>query len=136
MERNISTTIVSYHLSTSNHNSGVGSDLQDVIVSYHLSTSNHNDELLLYSLSPIVSYHLSTSNHNAPMVFPVQTRLYRIIFLHQTTMKESPADTGMKLYRIIFLHQTTIWSITGITLTNCIVSSFYIKPQSSWSSLS
>ena len=55
----------------------------------------------------IVSYRLSTSNHNC--------RRCEIIL-----------DI---LYLIVFLHQTTTCARLGVSLDDCILSSFYIKPQ-------
>ena len=56
--------IVSYRLSTSNHNCRVVGSACNLIVSYRLSTSNHNMLCVFLNYRHIVSYRLSTSNHN------------------------------------------------------------------------
>ena len=57
-------SIVSYRLSTSNHNFQVLQFGRNPIVSYRLSTSNHNYVVARVFPCCIVSYRLSTSNHN------------------------------------------------------------------------
>ena len=56
--------VVSYSISTSNHNS-VGCILCCLfVVSYSISTSNHNSNAERFNSGQVVSYSISTSNHN------------------------------------------------------------------------
>ena len=55
----------------------------------------------------IVLYRLSTSNHNLLFVF----------------------SSFLLLSYIVFLHQTTTVAVSLSTCCNCLISSFYIKPQ-------
>ena len=55
----------------------------------------------------IVSYRLSTSNHNCLLGQSTEGRLYLIVFLHQTTTSNTLLTNSF----------------------DCILSSFYIKPQ-------
>ena len=55
------------------------------VVSYSISTSNHNITTLSQNDENVVSYSISTSNHNKPLVLLLQEVLYLIPFLHQTT---------------------------------------------------
>ena len=99
--------VVSYWVSTSNHNDREVLYAPPVVVSYWVSTSNHNltglllilREVVAYRGSasdhkqpkraedprPVVSYWVSTSNHNRTDVEGVRSGLYLIEFLHQTT---------------------------------------------------
>ena len=57
-------TVVSYSISTSNHNS-VGDVVKiGTVVSYSISTSNHNNPYVSVRRRSVVSYSISTSNHN------------------------------------------------------------------------
>ena len=77
--------VVSYSISTSNHNSALEMDIPDVVVSYSISTSNHNTSVSLKSSLGVVSYSISTSNHNLIKLIISEPMLYLIPFLHQTT---------------------------------------------------
>ena len=55
------------------------------VVSYSISTSNHNRELKSFSNLKVVSYSISTSNHNISVTYFPVDELYLIPFLHQTT---------------------------------------------------
>ena len=56
-----------------------------------------------------------------------------MFFLHQTTTCCLLDLTRLKLYLMFFLHQTTTRNHTKTLLLNCILCSFYIKPQlGSW----
>ena len=57
--------VVSYSISTSNHNSMYSPQIAAKVVSYSISTSNHNRHLSLFQMLEVVSYSISTSNHNA-----------------------------------------------------------------------
>ena len=144
-------TIVSYRLSTSNHNRWPVPSSNTGIVSYRLSTSNHNPYTALGAVNQlylIVFLHQTTTQKG---LTEAQTKLYLIVFLHQTTTERTITPTARQLYLIVFLHQTTTMTIqlnqmgvlylivflhqtttfvvTSITSPYCILSSFYIKPQ-------
>ena len=82
-----------------------------------------------YSRPQIVSYRLSTSNHNSLCAFLSAKTLYLIVFLHQTTTLPACKLCCYRLYLIVFLHQTTTAKRAALIRLNCILSSFYIKPQ-------
>ena len=102
----LASMIVSYRLSTSNHNWTWSGHRGHTIVSYRLSTSNHNCLLLLLLMQHIVSYRLSTSNHNPLLERGASYGLYLIVFLHQTTTLYRQRRHHISLYLIVFLHQT------------------------------
>ena len=52
-----------------------------------------------------------------------------IVFLHQTTTRQEAGQMVGKLSYIVFLHQTTTIVVYLSLYTNCLISSFYIKPQ-------
>ena len=55
------------------------------VVSYSISTSNHNRQVAATMLRTVVSYSISTSNHNYGLEPHHKVLLYLIPFLHQTT---------------------------------------------------
>ncbi len=79
----------------------------DGVVLYRFSTSNHNRPFTSPSKATVVLYRFSTSNHNSSCVLSVMHLLYYIVSLHQTT-------TSFKVFR---------------TISGCIISFLYIKPQ-------
>ena len=99
--------VVSYSISTSNHNTHKSPTLYGWVVSYSISTSNHNNSTDRRSRRGVVSYSISTSNHNV-----AQTN-----------------KMGILLYLIPFLHQTTTPSAPNKSICGCILFHFYIKPQ-------
>ena len=80
--------VVSYSISTSNHNNSTALTVGGHVVSYSISTSNHNRELKQFSDLKVVSYSISTSNHNMVTFIVWVLVLYLIPFLHQTTTME------------------------------------------------
>ena len=60
-----------------------------LVVSYSISTSNHNFQSLRQKFLTVVSYSISTSNHNMWRMRATTLRLYLIPFLHQTTTLSS-----------------------------------------------
>ena len=56
--------VVSYSISTSNHNSFTLGCFWLFVVSYSISTSNHNALVQIILILTVVSYSISTSNHN------------------------------------------------------------------------
>ena len=77
------------------------------VVSYSISTSNHNCRRRQIAIGGVVSYSISTSNHNSWYSYCLRIMLYLIPFLHQTTTKNSFTAKAGELYLIPFLHQTT-----------------------------
>ncbi len=61
---NIGVGVVSYSISTSNHNRISWRPTKALVVSYSISTSNHNFITVLLPRFDVVSYSISTSNHN------------------------------------------------------------------------
>ena len=138
-------------VSTSNHNEIVEFLQSPAVVSYSVSTSNHNSTSPRGSGSTVVSYSVSTSNHNQESTKAVASRLYLILFLHQTTTPFFVILENLLLYLILFLHQTTtrqrallrlcrLYLILFLHQTttilhcrrqrnSCILFCFYIKPQ-------
>ena len=57
--------VVSYSISTSNHNCPGQREYSYSVVSYSISTSNHNPRSIIIFSQTVVSYSISTSNHNA-----------------------------------------------------------------------
>ena len=78
-------TVVSYSISTSNHNVSRGYLDKFQVVSYSISTSNHNTDVVKTLHVCVVSYSISTSNHNRSLKSFSNLKLYLIPFLHQTT---------------------------------------------------
>ena len=99
--------VVSYSISTSNHNLSPKVIICNTVVSYSISTSNHNADWDLINYPEVVSYSISTSNHNR-------------INEHENTKV---------LYLIPFLHQTTTGFLAISRFSCCILFHFYIKPQ-------
>ena len=101
------TNVVSYWISTSNHNQELPNLFLPRVVSYWISTSNHNGIVGIKNFYSVVSYWISTSNHNEVDHVDFGTRLYLIEFLHQTTTAAPPCNRSF----------------------GCILLNFYIKPQ-------
>ena len=78
-----------------------------VVVSYSISTSNHNCVAPYLLAFFVVSYSISTSNHNSMRAMNWMCQLYLIPFLHQTTTNPALITPTSWLYLIPFLHQTT-----------------------------
>ena len=121
--------VVSYLVSTSNHNNELVGKFNALVVSYLVSTSNHNECWLWMETNLVVSYLVSTSNHNAPnahpqaaevvsylvstsnhnqsVAVPLAVGLFLISYLHQTTTILVLYRIVDKLFLISYLHQTT-----------------------------
>ena len=121
--------VVSYSISTSNHNLIVLYFLPLPVVSYSISTSNHNIAKCLLQIGLVVSYSISTSNHNCanlpslegPVVsYSISTSNHNAMCLEQN---------HRQLYLIPFLHQTTTINCLLTVACGCILFHFYIKPQ-------
>ena len=76
-------------------------DVFCIVVSYWISTSNHNRGHGSSSRCSVVSYWISTSNHNSYLFFIFALLLYLIEFLHQTT---TTATHVGNTYRCILLN--------------------------------
>ena len=121
--------VVSYSISTSNHNHPIFGYLCIVVVSYSISTSNHNLQGQLNSSTSVVSYSISTSNHNPPVSVFWLNALYLIPFLHQTTTMRPlmRLPIGCILFHFYIKPQPFVERIFG--KERCILFHFYIKPQ-------
>ena len=99
------------------------------VVSYLISTSNHNSVPRPLDRASVVSYLISTSNHNCGTCRTEHRKLCHILFLHQTT-------TALLLYHahtccvISYFYIKPQPSVAAEWLTvSCVISYFYIKPQ-------
>ena len=72
---------------------------------------------------------IPTSNHNAELRPLIATKLYIVLFLHQTTTCYKGDVCKTRLYIVLFLHQTTTRKTTPIFTPCCISYYSYIKPQ-------
>ena len=126
---NVAFAVVSYSISTSNHNTTLITATSTAVVSYSISTSNHNLVTEYVKQHCVVSYSISTSNHNCGLLLLISWRLYLIPFLHQTTTASYNRLWCLLLYLIPFLHQTTTSLFAFAILISCILFHFYIKPQ-------
>ncbi len=99
------------------------------VVSYSISTSNHNFFAPVKSHERVVSYSISTSNHNGEKLGDGTSSLYLIPFLHQTTT----GKTSIRLLISCILFHFYIKPQLVYDFCNapksCILFHFYIKPQ-------
>ena len=112
-----------------------------IVVSYLVSTSNHNRCFLSriyikpqrgglrYNRAGVVSYLVSTSNHNSIEVYIGTKKLFLISYLHQTTTCPARLIVCCKLFLISYLHQTTTPGPILFKVFRCFLSRIYIKPQ-------
>ena len=101
----------------------------NVIVLYRLSTSNHNCVCTLALMCLIVLYRLSTSNHNSDIAIHNIPKLSYIVFLHQTTTATSQSTTFQNCLISSFYIKPQPGIRDFSECGNCLISSFYIKPQ-------
>ena len=101
--------VVSYLVSTSNHNLDLTDKTTLLVVSYLVSTSNHNSASPVICLRRVVSYLVSTSNHNFSLVSYLKFQLFLILYLHQTTTSFQKKRCKAWLFLILYLHQTTTY---------------------------
>ncbi len=121
--------VVSYSISTSNHNFAMCKHHKHGVVSYSISTSNHNCTRLS-SLPPVVvSYSISTSNHNSNEIHITVKMLYLIPFLHQTTTSSRMKARGICCILFHFYIKPQQMWLTSMSSLSCILFHFYIKPQ-------
>ena len=98
------------------------------IVFLHQTTTLQFQRLLAYVLSYIVFLHQTTT---ASQYICLVKLLSYIVFLHQTTTISFIDLRSKPLSYIVFLHQTTTGHEGLPLLYDCLISSFYIKPQPS-----
>ena len=103
--------------------------LSSYAILYRLSTSNYNIQAQHLAHHLIILYRLSTSNHNWTYLSMYSVLLSYIVFLHQTTTPVRSSAQSPQLSYIVFLHQTTTIGWIARCIENCLISSFYIKPQ-------
>ena len=83
-----------------------------------------------YQLCQYVVYRtIPTSNHNCNNPILVNTRLYIVLLLHQTTTALLIFRLRLVLYIVLFLHQTTTFFGKYSNSLSCISYYSYIKPQ-------
>ena len=121
--------VVLYRLSTSNHNLLPRLPTITHIVLYRLSTSNHNPTEGWESTSMIVLYCLSTSNHNFSVKETFAKVLSYIVFLHQTTTCHAHRSIIKDCLILSFYIKPQHSPGTPLCRLNCLILSFYIKPQ-------
>ena len=99
------------------------------VVSYWNSTSNHNSAFAIRLDTLLYLIEILHQTTTIPP-YPVERRmLYLIEILHQTTTESWPALLVEKLYLIEILHQTTTLAAAKNADARCILLKFYIKPQ-------
>ena len=121
--------VVSYWISTSNHNKGGKTISLSRVVSYWISTSNHNVSWREGPRAGVVSYWISTSNHNSEWLYQSPTVLYLIEFLHQTTTLESCCQCSKSCILLNFYIKPQHNTFSSAYMRGCILLNFYIKPQ-------
>ena len=121
--------VVSYLVSTSNHNLNIEFIRFSHVVSYLVSTSNHNCCRYIKFIFNVVSYLVSTSNHNWLYWSILLQRLFLISYLHQTT---TILENG-QMYISCFLSRIYIkpqpFCLSPPKPKRCFLSRIYIKPQ-------
>ena len=121
--------VVSYLISTSNHNWSCFSDGSRVVVSYLISTSNHNCLLYQYLFIQLFLISFLHQTTTVPSCICPVALLFLISFLHQTTTILQMFVSSQWLFLISFLHQTTTGETGKQLYLSCFLSHFYIKPQ-------
>ena len=101
--------VVSYSISTSNHNQLKGEELKLFVVSYSISTSNHNLVSVTLICSCVVSYSISTSNHNSWKTWFARRNVVSYSISTSNHNFVPVKSHERLLYLIPFLHQTTTY---------------------------
>ena len=99
------------------------------VVSYSISTSNHNPWVMRHFRICVVSYSISTSNHNSYDMHILSFRLYLIPFLHQTTTLSASRFTQRCCILFHFYIKPQRKVNQYDVMHGCILFHFYIKPQ-------
>ena len=92
----------------------------------HQTTTKEGNGIKVSLLYLIEILHQTTT---APSTSFLVVQLYLIEILHQTTTSEDSPLFCYTLYLIEILHQTTTLAYVFYTVSRCILSKFYIKPQ-------
>ena len=100
-----------------------------LVVSYSISTSNHNRNDGLENPTRVVSYSISTSNHNTELLITPLAALYLIPFLHQTTTYFIYVGSFFSCILFHFYIKPQHWRKDMLQGIRCILFHFYIKPQ-------
>ena len=100
-----------------------------VVVSYSISTSNHNCVAPYLLAFFVVSYSISTSNHNSMRAMNWMCQLYLIPFLHQTTTNGSYRINKVCCILFHFYIKPQPPNVMAFLGSSCILFHFYIKPQ-------
>ena len=121
--------VVSYLVSTSNHNLEYFWSKVKSVVSYLVSTSNHNNGEMIKDEDLVVSYLVSTSNHNCSNSFPLALSVVSYLVSTSNHNTCPVLVDHFMLFLISYLHQTTTPRQSTTTSTSCFLSRIYIKPQ-------
>ncbi len=121
--------VVSYSISTSNHNKKKALPLQQKVVSYSISTSNHNTDAMSGQPLTVVSYSISTSNHNISQRMSELDLLFLIRFLHQTTTTWWCCGLSLRCFLFDFYIKPQPGEVYSWQMWGCFLFDFYIKPQ-------
>ena len=100
-----------------------------LVVSYSISTSNHNFRIGSVVVLTVVSYSISTSNHNSTLARLRSCALCLILFLHQTTTIEQYKGKAWCCVLFYFYIKPQLLFINAIVNHSCVLFYFYIKPQ-------
>ena len=101
----------------------------DHVVLYPYSTSNHNFILLLICVRFVVLYPYSTSNHNSCRSLTPSNQLSYILILHQTTTRRLPCLSVSSCLISLFYIKPQHNDVSIPSGQGCLISLFYIKPQ-------
>ena len=100
-----------------------------LVVSYSISTSNHNFDFDDFRQGAVVSYSISTSNHNPLTLIQIPLSLYLIPFLHQTTTCYIVYYLCISCILFHFYIKPQPTCPFCPCRGSCILFHFYIKPQ-------
>ena len=123
--------VVSYLVSTSNHNFRLRFFRQAWVVSYLVSTSNHNFVSDINIGEVVVSYLVSTSNHNLLEGYQTAVTLFLISYLHQTTTSMIIWYLSISCFLSRIYIKPQLSKNPCIGFAGCFLSRIYIKPQRS-----
>ena len=87
------------------------------VVSYSISTSNHNNRLVWDKWRDVVSYSISTSNHNYRREPVNYELLFLILFLHQTTTERVWLCRSSRCFLFYFYIKPQLLAPVGLNLT-------------------
>ena len=122
--------VVSYWISTSNHNSARRQWKYQKVVSYWISTSNHNEFSCFSIWYNVVSYWISTSNHNRSAL--VVTTALVVSYWISTSNHNLTQERFFPAVCCILLNfyiKPQPLHVASYFIFSCILLNFYIKPQ-------